>query len=125
MNAPWILSSEALLHGAMPVDALDRLDDGQELAAALEAEIALRTAAMVRDFELADPRDRWRHTGEPRPVPSAAPHPRALPHKPAASTIQAFWYVARRGDPDLLARWLADHPADAPELFNIWKNNQC
>ncbi|WMT71066.1 AAA family ATPase [Bradyrhizobium sp. Ash2021] len=29
---------------------------------------ALQCDEMVRRFELADPRDRWRHTGEPRPV---------------------------------------------------------
>jgi hypothetical protein len=43
------------------------------------------------------------------------------PYATPKSTIAAFWYVVNLGDADYLARWLADHPADAPYLFEIWE----
>ncbi|MGY2906551.1 hypothetical protein [Bradyrhizobium sp. URHC0002] len=95
-----------------------------ELAEALEIEIALRAAEMLREWELADPRDRWRHTGEPRP--QARPVVRQCePYAPAQSTVDAFWHVHRLENPDCLARWLANHPADAPALYEIWKASRC
>jgi hypothetical protein len=47
------------------------------------------------------------------------------PYRTAASTISAFKYVVSLNDADYLARWLANHPADAPELFKIWKGKRC
>ena len=92
----------------------------------LEALIHLRAADLVTQFELADPRDAWRHTGEPAPPAvvrnsdiSAKPSAAARPYRPAGSTIAAFKYVVSLGDADHLARWLADHPADAPALLKI------
>jgi hypothetical protein len=58
-----------------------------------------------------------------RQAPQGARKPRL--YRPAASTIDAFKYVVGLNDADYLARWLADHPADAPELFKIWKGKQC
>lgn len=99
--------------------------DADELAEACEAEIMLRAADLVQQWELADPRDRWRHTGERKPVARPEPAARREPYRPAQSTIDAFWHVHRHESPDYLARWLADHPADAPELFKIWKASRC
>jgi hypothetical protein len=80
---------------------------------------------IVRQWEMADPRDRWRHTGEPAPKPSAEPRRRPEPYRPAESTVQAFWFVARNHDADYLAAWLDKHPADRPHLFRIWKAKRC
>jgi hypothetical protein len=76
---------------------------------------------IVRRLELADPRDRWKHTGEAPPKTSIAPKASPRPYSTPQSTIDAFWYVVSLGDADYLARWLADHPADAPYLFKIWE----
>lgn len=124
MNAPWTMSSDALLHGAMLVDALGMLDDGQDLAEALEVEIALRTAEMVRDWEEADPRDRWRHTGEPRPPARPVVTQRA-PYAPPKSTVDAFLYVAALDDVARLKAWLDDHRKDAPQLLELLESKLC
>jgi hypothetical protein len=88
----------------------------------LETQIHLAAADLVKQWELADPRDRWRHTGEPPPKASA-PNARPEPYRAPQSTVDAFKYVVSLNDADYLARWLANHPADAPELFKIWKSN--
>ena len=96
-------------------------DEPDELDEACEREIMLRIADLVREWELADPRDRWRHTGEHRPPVVRPERPRAPSYTPPRSTVDAFWHVVRLNDPDYLTRWLASHPADAPELFKLWK----
>jgi hypothetical protein len=79
---------------------------------------------VVKLWELADPRDAWRHTDEAPPPASIrngpAPEPRRQSNRPAQSTIDAFLHLARH-DPERLPGWLAGHPQDAPELFKIWK----
>jgi hypothetical protein len=75
------------------------------------------------DEDVAEPRDAWRHTGEP-PAPEPEARQRPPAYRTAASTIAAFEYVASLGNADYLARWLANHPADAPELFKIWKGKR-
>jgi hypothetical protein len=82
-------------------------------------------AQIVRQWELADPRDRWKHTGEPPPKASAPPRSSPRTHSTPDSVIDAFFYVARQGDRHRLARWLADHPADKAELFKLWKAKRC
>jgi hypothetical protein len=103
----------------------DMLPD--ELAEACEAEIMLAAANLVRQWELADSRDRWKHTGEAPPQlprsPRCAPGTTG-PYKPADSTVAAFWYVAAH-EPDKLKAWLARHPTDAPALHRIWKAKRC
>jgi hypothetical protein len=101
---------------------VDFLDDEAE---AFEREIYLRTAELVQRWELDDPRDRWRHTGEPPPKPPTPPPRRREPYRPPEATESAFWFVAGLDDPDYLAAWLARHPADAPHLLQIWKARQC
>jgi hypothetical protein len=85
----------------------------------LEELIYLRAADTIAQWELADPRDAWRHTGEAPPKASAVPVPSARPYRTPEATISAFKYVVGLGDADYLARWLADHPADAPTLLKI------
>jgi hypothetical protein len=84
---------------------------------------------LVKQWELADPRDRWKHTGEAPPPEivrnsdiSAKP-PKAPSYRTPQATIDAFFYVAALGDADGLVRWLAQHPLDAPYLRKIWRAN--
>jgi hypothetical protein len=86
---------------------------------------------IVTLWELADPRDSWRHTGEPPPPAcirnsdiSAKPNP-PRPYRTPQATVDAFMFVARLDDQDYLARWLADHKRDAAHLLKIWKAKQC
>ncbi|MEH2521563.1 hypothetical protein V1279_007136 [Bradyrhizobium sp. AZCC 1610] len=115
------LMGEAIAAASLVPD----LAEPDELAEGCEAEIMLRAAELVQQWELADPRDRWRHTGERRPAVRPEPSARREPYAPAQSTVEAFWHVVRTDDPDYLSRWLADHPADAPELFKLWKARRC
>jgi hypothetical protein len=85
----------------------------------LEELIYLRAADMIAQWERADPRDRWRHTGEPPPATSDIPNARPEPYRPAQSTIDAFWFVINLRDPERFKAWLADHPQDAPTLLKL------
>jgi hypothetical protein len=98
----------------------DEMDLG-ELNEAFEQEIMLRAADLVRQWELADPRDRWRHTGEQPPQAVEVPRAAAQPYRTPQSTIDAFWHVAGLGDVDHLARWLAQHPRDVVVLQKLWE----
>jgi hypothetical protein len=103
----------------LPADEIDL--DELELRAELIRQVEV--AAIVRDMELKDLRDRWKHTGAPRPPENvrnsdishmpANPRPRRIPQ----ATIDAFKYVVSRGDPDHLARWLRDHSDTAAALL--------
>jgi hypothetical protein len=95
-----------------------------DLADEVEAEIMLRAAAMVRDWELADPRDRWKHTGEPKPIdrPAVRQH---TPPAPPSSTVAAFLYVAALDDVERLKAWLDDHRRDAPILLKLLESKLC
>lgn len=95
------------------------------VAAEIEAEQAPDlpsdyTAQLVKQWELDDPRDRWRWTGEMPPARSTDTK-KQIPYAPAPSIIEAFGYVVRLGDPPYLASWLANHPADAPHLIKIYE----
>jgi hypothetical protein len=68
----------------------------------LEALIYLRAADLIAQWELADPRDAWRHTGEQPPRVVDAP-PAAQPYRTPQSTIDAFMFVARNHDAAYLA----------------------
>ncbi|MET4319312.1 hypothetical protein [Bradyrhizobium sp. RT5a] len=101
----------------VPVDelTLDELARRDELRR-LEA-----CAAMVRDWEMDDPRDSWRWTGAPRPVPQATRRRARAHHQPPASIITAFLNVVRLDQPDTLSKWIADHPAEAPQLLSLYE----
>lgn len=73
-------------------------------------------ATLLMQWELADPRDRWRWTGEFPPMQQAAPIAIERRRTPQA-TIDAFRYVVRLGDPARLATWLRNHPDDAATLL--------
>jgi hypothetical protein len=82
---------------------------------------------IVQRWELADPRDAWRHTGEPPPLAvvrnsdiGAKPEKATRPYRTPQATMDAFWHVVRIGDPEYLANWLAQHPLDVPHLHEIW-----
>jgi len=79
----------------------------------------LRADDLVTQWELADPRDRWRHTGEPPPPEQEIQVPR--PYWTAQSTVDAFFGWIVRQDDATQARWLADHPMDAPYLLELWR----
>jgi hypothetical protein len=98
---------------------------------AIQAEIALAfmpappsrpadcAETIARQWESADPRDRWRHTGEAPPLVPKPEAPAARGYRPPQATIDAFRYVARLGDADKLAAWLNQHPRDVPHLKKI------
>jgi hypothetical protein len=82
---------------------------------------------IMRRWELADPRDRWKQTGEPPPSEAVRNGPikpsqeaPVKPKRPAKSTIAAFLYVARAESTEQLRDWLARHPTDAPFLLELW-----
>jgi hypothetical protein len=85
----------------------------------LEILIALLAADLIEQWERADPRDNWKHTGEH--PPRRQPPPPAQPYRTPQATIDAFWYVVRLDDPDYLARWLVQHPLDATALQALWE----
>jgi hypothetical protein len=59
---------------------------------------------------------KWEADDLKRP-PRSEPRPLFRPKPPAASTVDAFKYVASLGDPDRLASWLRDHSDVAPALI--------
>jgi len=81
---------------------------------------------LVTLWELADPRDRWRHIGE-RPPPasvrngdiSGRPESLKAGYATPDSTEAAFWYVVSLENPARLRAWLADHPRDLPYLLKL------
>jgi hypothetical protein len=82
---------------------------------------------LVRQWELADLRDAWRHTGEPPPPASvrnsdisAAPA-KAPQCRTPQSVIDAFFYVLKTKDAAGIAEWLAAHPQDERYLQKIWE----
>ena len=88
----------------------------------LEELIHLRAADPVAQWERADPRDAWRHTGEhpPRSTGSdAVPVPQPQSYRTAASTIEAFKFVVSLGEPERLEAWLLNHPQDATTLLKL------
>lgn len=107
--------------------ARDEADD--ELNEACEREIMVRAADRVRQWELDDPRDRWRHTGEaPSPASvrnsdiSGKPVVTAKPYRtPPHSVIDAFFYVVRTKDAAGIAEWLARHQQDEKYLQKLWE----
>jgi len=85
-------------------------------------------AQLVMSWELDDPRDSWRHTGEPRPAAGQVRGPAHLMSAsaaPAKSTVDAFLYVAALDDVARLKAWLDDHPKDAPMLLEMLESKLC
>ncbi|HXB77793.1 MAG TPA: hypothetical protein VNX23_10370 [Bradyrhizobium sp.] len=75
-------------------------------------------AQILRRWEMADPRDRWKWTGEAPPpeiVLALMPPPYCTPQ----STADAFWHVVSLRDQARFKAFLADHPKDAPFLLKL------
>jgi hypothetical protein len=52
--------------------------------------------------------------------PADPPSPREPePYRPAASTVDAFWYVVGLRDPERFKAWLPNRPKDAPFLLKL------
>ena len=91
-------------------------------------EIHPHAADLVRQWEMQDPRDAWRHTGE-TPPPAAfrnadypgTPQPNRHHYRTPQATIDAFFFVAGLNDADYLKRWLQQHPRDAETLCKLWE----
>lgn len=106
---------------------VERCDVCQRVIEDFEQElIYLRANDLLVQWELADPRDAWRHTGEAPPSvefrngPIEGPSPaRPKSYETPASTEQAFWIVVRQNDPARLKQWLADRPEDTPHLRTL------
>lgn len=98
----------------------------------LEELIYLRAADLTAQWERADPRDAWRHTGE-QPPPASVRNSdisgrsasASQPYRTPQATVDAFLFVAALDDPERLKRWLSDHERDAAFLLKIWKARQC
>lgn len=113
-------------HGYAKLSGLNRRigrDTVQHIMAVAFGAPSIVPDIVVRRWELADPRDRWKWTGEaPPPAEIGAKPATPRPRQPAQSTIDAFWLVVRQGDADRLRQWLARHPADAATLRKIASN---
>ncbi len=96
------------------------IEEIEEIEIFDEVEFERSVEAIVRDFELADPRDRWRHTGEAPPPIVPTEHQPARSYRTPQSTVDAFWYVVRNESAEYLSRWLARHPMDTSFLHKLW-----
>jgi hypothetical protein len=117
----------AELWGAIDVCGQDTIQ--AEMAAAFTSaeldDMSTDCAAQIlRRWEMADPRDRWKWTGE-APPPEIVLANAPPPYCPPQATIDAFKYIVGLGDREDLARWLAQHPLDAGELRKIWRDPPC
>jgi hypothetical protein len=105
--------------------AVDFLPEADEKTGSDEEPVYDDAADIVRRWELADPRDGWKNTGEPPPPKavrnsdiSGTPTRQPRSHTPQ-STIDAFKYIVRLNEVERLREWLADHPKDAPFLLAL------
>jgi hypothetical protein len=79
-----------------------------------------RRAELRRQEEVADILARWEAldveiASRRGPLPPREP----APYSPAASTVNAFWYVVGLADPERFKAWLAARPDDAPFLLKL------
>jgi hypothetical protein len=98
------------------IDEHECLDDGEG-----PEFFCYPAADLVTQWELADPRDRWKHTGELPPdigIPIAAAK---LPYRTPQSTVDAFFFVLKTKNAAGIAAWLAAHPRDERHLQKIWE----
>ncbi|MGA2056909.1 MAG: hypothetical protein ABSG88_16540 [Bradyrhizobium sp.] len=100
------------------IDQHVMVDDG-EGPEFLCQEIEPHAANLVVQWEMADPRDRWKHTGEAPPKASPAPAPMRQHYRTPQATIDAFWFAVGECKPEHLKAWLADHPRDMPYLLKL------
>jgi hypothetical protein len=130
IGRPAQLTPEELEMSRQAREAFYRTDKKPEhgcscLVDAVEEVIFLRADDLVFQMEMDDPRDRWRHTGEPHPAPVASPKKTTAPYRTADSTIDAFWHVVGLNDPDQLDAWLDGHPRDKRFLSELLRSKSC
>lgn len=95
--------------------SLAAVDEAEANAGDLPSDYA---SQLVMQWELADPRDRWRWTGELPPVLSVETIEKPV-YRTAQSTIDAFLFVLSTGDQDRIASWLRNHLEDAPTFAKM------
>jgi hypothetical protein len=74
-----------------------------------------RRAELRRQEDIAAILARWEALGPPDVPPPREPEP----YRPAASTVDAFWFVVGLDDAARLAGWLRERPKDAPLLLKL------
>jgi hypothetical protein len=87
---------------------------------AIEEIVFLRASDFVTWLEMADPRDRWTHTGELPPAAIAEP-PSKNEYRTPQATLDAFFGWVVRQNEATQAHWLAEHPKDAPFIRKLWR----
>jgi hypothetical protein len=108
----------------LTIDQHIMVDDGEGPLFFCE-EFEPDAANIIKRWEMDDPRDRWKWTGEaPPPANVRNSDISAKPVKPPKyatpeATINAFWFVVRLADPERLAAWLDDHPKDEFFLLKV------
>jgi hypothetical protein len=80
-----------------------------------------RRAELRRQEDIAAQLARWEAQDALAPCEPLPPR-EPEPYRPAASTVDAFWYVVQLGNPDRLKTWMRDHPKDAPTLLKLLEN---
>jgi hypothetical protein len=73
-----------------------------------------RRAELRRQEDIAAILARWEALPAPEPLPRVPE-----PYRPAASTVDAFWFVVGLDDAARLAGWLRERPKDAPLLLKL------
>jgi hypothetical protein len=132
MNAPFSIEPGPIAIDPRPcglcgltIDRHEMVDDG-EGPVFFCTEFDDFAADIMRRWDLADPRDRWQHTGEPPPPAhvrnsdiSPRPADGPQPYRTPQATKDAFWSLVGLADPERLKAWLADHPRDARFLIKL------
>ena len=122
--APAVLEPESVEIDPGPCHLCGRTIDEHSRVDTFEGSIFLcddGPGDLVRQWELADPRDRWKYTGETPPEAEAPASIAKPPYRTPQSTIDAFWFVVSLNNPDYLKSWLVQHPLDAPHLHRLWE----
>jgi hypothetical protein len=111
----------------LTIDQHNMVDDGEGPEFFCQ-DISPYAANLVVQWEMQDPRDAWRHTGEiPPPIAfrnadfHGGPAPDRQQYRTPQATIDAFFCIARTQDAEGIAEWLAWHPRDAQHLHKLWK----
>jgi hypothetical protein len=85
---------------------------------------------IVTSWQLADPRDAWRHTGEAAPPASVRNSDTGIPlsiakqpYRTPRSTVDAFRFLVALGNLERLKAWLAARPKDAPFLLALLESH--
>lgn len=133
LDAPTEIDPRPCILCGLTIDRHIMVDDGEgpEFFCADDDPPEWFVGGIMRQWELNDPRDRWRRSGDAPPAAhirnsDISARPTATPqYRTPRSTVEAFLYVVRLDDPEYLARWLAGHKRDAARLLKIWKARQC